>query len=156
MTGINELVVKELSQAFNLPVYEYVKYFSLEKGATEGGLYEGFIFSFFVYTLFWPIFLLFLLVIKFRLKSKVANSPNIYQLIKIYLLFSLVYFIMGFGPFSNRYAFFAWFLVPYMQIIILNLTFSLNSNRVVPLLALFSSIVFFLYFRLDWMSFLYG
>lgn len=156
MTGINELVVKEISQALHLPVYEFIKYYSLEKGATEGGLYNGFILAFFVYTLFWPIIILFLLKIKFRFKSKIANYSNIYKLIKIYFIFSIVYFILGFGPFSNRYAFFSWFIVPYMQIVILSLTFNLNSNRIVPLLALFSSIVFFLYFKLEWISFFYG
>ncbi len=153
MLGINELIVKGISQAFNLPVYEFVKYYSVEEGAVGSGLYEGFIFSFFLYTLFWPLFLLSLLMIKIRLKCKVGNLENIYQLIKMYFLFSLVYFIMGFGPFSNRYAFFAWFLVPYMQIVILNLTFNLNFDRAVPLLLLFLSVFCFLFFKLDWIPY---
>jgi len=156
MTGANELGVKIISDTLNLPIYEYVKYYSLEKGSENqgGGMYEGFIMSFFIYTLFWPVLLLIILKIKCRFKSKLANTENIYTLLKIYFLLSLVYFIMGFGPFSNRYALFSWLLVPVMQIVIINLSLNLNSNRIVPLLAIFSSLIFFLCFRLDWISFI--
>jgi hypothetical protein len=154
MTGLNEFAVKIISEILNLPIYEYVKYYSLEKGSENqgGGLYEGFIIGFFIYTLFWPLLLLITLKIKSRFKNKLANTENIYSLLKIYFLLSLVYFIMGFGPYSNRYALFSWLLVPIMQIVIINLSLNLNSNRIVLLSALFSSIMFFLYFRLDWIS----
>jgi len=156
IAGLNELAVKILSEILNLPVYAYVKYYSLEKGSENlgGGLYEGFIISFFLYTLFWPVLLLFVLKIKSSFKSKLASTENIYILLKIYLLLSLVYFIMGFGPFSNRYALFSWLLIPIMQIVIINLSLNLNSNRIVPFLVLFSSLIFFLYFRLDWIGFI--
>ncbi len=156
ITGLNELGIKIFSETLNLPIYEYVKYYSLEKGSESlgGGMYEGFIMSFFIYTVFWPVLLLITLKIKFRFKSKLANTENIYIFLKIYLVLSLVYFIMGFGPFSNRYALLSWFLVPIMQVLIIKLTLNLSSNRMLSLWALFLSLMFFLYIRLDWISFI--
>jgi hypothetical protein len=155
-TGANELVVKIISETLNLPIYQYVKYYSLEKGSENlgGGLYVGFNMSFFIYTLFWPVLLLMILKIKSRFKSKLANIDNIYILLKIYFVLSLIYFIMGFGPFSNRYALFSWFLIPIIQIVIINLSLNLNSKRIVPLLAFFSSLIIFLYIKLDWIGFI--
>ena len=154
ITGVNELAVKMFSETLNLPIYQYVKYFSLAEGSENqgGGLYVGFNMSFFIYTLFWPVLLLIIIKIKIPFKNKLANSENIYTLLKIYFLLSLVYFILGFGPFSNRYALFSWFLVPVMQIVIISLSPNINSYRIVPLLAFFSSLMFFLYIRLDWIG----
>jgi len=157
MTGVNELVVKIISERLNLPIYQYVKYFSLEKGSENqgGGLYVGFNMSFFIYTLFWPVLLLIIQKFKSRFKNKLANFESIYTLLKIYFLLSLVYFILGFGPFSNRYALFSWFLVPIMQIVIINLSLNLNSKRIVPLLAFSSSLIFFLFIKLNWIGFIW-
>lgn len=154
MTGLNELAVKITSDMLNLPVYQYVKYYSLEKGSENlsVGVYVGFNLNFFIYTIFWPVLLLIILKIKSRLKNKLANTEKIYTLLKIYLLLSLVYFILGFGPFSNRYALFSWFLIPIMQVVIINLSLNLNSKRIVPILAFFSSLIIFLYIKLDWIG----
>ncbi|BDY04077.1 EpsG family protein [Ferrimonas sp. YFM] len=154
--GVNELGVKLISETFGLPIYEYVKYYSLEKGSEElgGGMYEGFITSFFIYTILWPLILLFVLKVKTPIKEKMINTENVYILLKIYFSLSLVYFVMGFGPFSNRYALFSWMLVPIMQIVIFRLSIRLQTEKIIPLFFLFSSLVFFLYLRLDWIRFI--
>lgn len=153
--GINELIVKFFSETFGVPIYESVKYYSLERGAEElgGGLYSGFIASFFIYTIFWPILVLILLRVKNPLKEKVIDLDNVYILLKIYFSLSLVYFFMGFGPFSNRYAVFSWFFIPIIQIVTFRMLFRLNFSNVFPIIMLFLSIIFFLYFRLDWVRF---
>ncbi len=155
MTGLNEIVVKSISKLINVPIYEYIKFYSLEKGLEErgGGLYEGFILSFFLYTVFWPLVLLLVVKIKYSYKNSIAEIDSIYTLLKIYFLLSIIYFVLGFGPFSNRFAFFSWFLIPIIQIITINLLFNLNSIRVLPLFIFFLSVVYFIYFRLDWISF---
>lgn len=155
MIGLNEIAVKAISNSLNLPIYEYIKYYSLEKGLEErgGGLYEGFILSFFLYTVFWPALLLLVVKIKLSYKNPIAERNNIYTLLKIYFFLSLIYFVLGFGPFSNRYAFFSWFLIPIIQIVTISLAFNLSSIRLLPLLAFFLAVVYFLYFRLDWISF---
>ena len=155
VTGLNEFMVKMISNSLNMPVYEYIKYYSLVKGEENlgGGLYEGFILSFFLYTIFWPLVLLFVLKVEFKNKSKKFDSENIFRLLTMYFFLSSIYFILGFGPFSNRYAFFSWFLIPVIQAVTISVSFNSNSFKILSGFILFLSILQFLYIKLDWISY---
>ena len=83
------------------------------------GLYEGFNLGFFAYTLIWPI--LINLVLKIRSKYLLIDHNAFRQLLKIYFVLSAPYFLFGFGPFSNRYAMIAWFMIPLLQFHIINI-----------------------------------
>lgn len=154
--GLNEFAVKFLSNSLNLPLYELIKYYSLEKGLEEkgGGLWAGFILSFFIYTIFWPLLLLILLKVKIPKKTN-FSFENIQVLLKLYLFLSMIYFVLGFGPYSNRYAFFAWFLIPIIQTVSLCLIFNFSSKKELVSVLFFISIVNFLYFKLEWINFIW-
>jgi hypothetical protein len=152
--GVNELIIKFISEKFNLPIYNFIKLYSLERGQTEGGLYNGFNIDFFIYTVFWPLLLIIIIKMKFRLKSSTLIVKEIFKLLKIYFILSIPYFIFGFGPFSNRYAMLAWFLLPVLQYHIIN---SFNFKNIPKTLSMtyFSIIfLFFLLFTLDWVRLL--
>lgn len=149
--GLNEIIIRFISEKFNLPIYNFIKYYSLERGVTSGGLYNGFSTNFFIYTVFWPIILLIILKVRFKVKSSKIIWEKVITLIKIYFLLSLPYFIFGFGPFSNRYAMLALFFVPVLQFQIFNtISFKniINSFNIVFFLIIF---LWFMFFRLDWM-----
>src|SRR5690606_10946488 len=56
--GLNEIVVKTVSDLTGFSVYEQIKFYSVDIG--DAGRYDGFIWGFFLYTVFWPV--LFLVV----------------------------------------------------------------------------------------------
>ena len=151
--GVNEFFVKFFSEVTGLPLYEAVKFYALEKGKEDqgGGLYEGFIMKFFLYTLIWPILLNLVLVVK-KKSNRNFSSAGIKYLIKIYLVCSLVYLFLGFGAFSNRYAFIAWFLVPIIQVIALDLFLNLSKLASAGLILAFFSITYFWFFQLNWIG----
>jgi hypothetical protein len=152
--GVNELIIKLISEKYNLPVYSFIKLYSLERGVTEGGIYNGFSVNFFIYTIFWPFLLIFILKIKSRLKSSILVVNETLNLIKIYFTLSIPYFIFGFGPFSNRYAMLSWFLVPLLQFHIFNAFSFKNNIKVFSLILINLIILFFLFFRLQWIRIL--
>lgn len=154
--GLNEMIVKLVSEALALPVYDYVKYYTLDDDSKHlgGGLYNGFDVFFFLYTVFWPMLFLFNLKVNFRTKYRGYDLEKLYALAKIYFGLSSIYFIFGFGPFSNRYALFSWFFVPIIQISIIRLHQNLISSRSLVIVTLLSSLIFFLYFRLDWIRYI--
>lgn len=150
--GLNEQLILLTSNKLNLPLYEFIKLYSLEKNQLPGtGLYEGFNSLFFIYTIFWPI-LLFLIIKVFNSKYFNHQKESIMKILSCYLILCLPYFIFGFGPFSNRYAFFSWFFVPIIQyfsitaISIDKLSIKLSSS-----LFLFA-LLYFSLFQLEWIS----
>ena len=147
---INEQLIFMLSDLLNLPLYEFIKLYSLEKGQPPGSaLYEGFNSLFFVYTIFWPI-LLFIIIKLFPFKFLNHHSEMVLKVISCYLILCLPYFIFGFGPFANRYAFFAWFLVPLVQYFILtSLKVDKISLKLTGSFFLFA-LVYFCLFQLNW------
>lgn len=148
--GLNEIIIRLISEKFNLPVYDFIKYYSLQRGVISGGLYNGFSTNFFVYTVFWPLTLLIILKIRFKVKSSKIIWEHILTLIKIYFLLSLPYFIFGFGPFSNRFAMLAWFLVPVLQFHIFNTISFKNTINKFSLTFFLIIFLWFLFFRLQW------
>lgn len=152
--GFNELIVRWLSDMFSLPVYDFIKFYSLERGQIEGGLYNGFILYFFLYTVFWPLLFMLIIKVKISAKSSALVLKDALVLLKIYFALSMPYFIFGFGPFSNRYAMLAWFLVPIMQFHIINSINIKNIPRVFSLAYILLIFLNFLFFTLDWIRLL--
>jgi hypothetical protein len=143
--GLNENIVKYLSDLLNTPIYEYIKYYSLSDISLSGsGSYEGLRWDLFLYTLFWPLLYFSLYGNKFSDKA----SPFI---VKTYLILSMPYFVFGFGPYSNRYAILAWFFLPFLQIItIMNIKFSKYTFDMIVVFTSIIAIFYFLLVRLEW------
>lgn len=106
--GINEYIVKLISDVSQLGLYEIVRTYGQE--AWGEVLWEGFNIKFFIYNNFW-YFLPFLL---YRLRLIDLNE-NLIFLIKLYSLLCIYYFIFGFGGFSNRWAYPSWLILPILQ-----------------------------------------
>jgi hypothetical protein len=109
--GVNEVLVRISSQALSLPVYDLVK------GYADGAQrWNGFAWEFFVYTVFWPILFLFIYFFGYL---KPYSYRFVFDSLKIYLILCLPYFVFGFGSFSNRYGFIAWFFIPFLLSVLL-------------------------------------
>lgn len=153
--GINEQLILLISESFNLPLYEFIKLFSIKDGQLPGtGLYEGFDILFFSYTIFWPILLIF--IIKLFPKRYLNHDSNIVmKILSCYLILCLPYFIFGFGPFSNRYAFFSWFFVPMMHYFIISSLYIDKLSEKLSYSFVFFALTFFCIFQLNWKSLLF-
>lgn len=152
--GLNEIMVKMVSDFFSLGVYEAIKYYSIDTAAVGSGKYEGLDYRMLAYTMAWPI--LFFIISKSKSRN-VSQKPTYVALtIKIYMVLSIPYFVFGFGPFANRYAFIAWLFVPLIQSSILIACF--DFRRAGSFLIVYStflvSFAFFLFYRLEmWVLF---
>jgi len=126
--GINELLILSFSEITGLDIYNQVKNYELDAEAWVG--FQPF---FYIYTLFWFFLFLFFYKIYF-------NNTNYFNLLKIFSILMLVYFIFGFGGYSNRYAFFVWAFLPIIQAYTVHmfiLKYS-NLNKYFILIAIFS------------------
>ena len=97
--GLTELFIKFTSEIVGLPLYDFVKNYS------DTGMYEGFNLGFFAYSAI-PLFL----VIGIKVMFKISEAEK--QLFSIYFALILPYLILGFGGYTNRYAFTAWLFIP--------------------------------------------
>ncbi|MBE0471434.1 MAG: EpsG family protein [Methyloprofundus sp.] len=149
--GVNELIVTAMSDLSGVGVYDFIKNYSLDS-AGESGDYSGFNLSFFLYTVFWPLFLFFIQKLRMSGENEVLRLGQL--LIKIYILLSLPYFVFGFGPYSNRFAVMAWFFIPMIQLLIFaSFRFKLNFPFLISLIFLFFfSLIFLVTYRLELFS----
>jgi hypothetical protein len=109
--GVNEIVVRVISQTLDLPIYDLIN------GYADGlQRWSGFVPELFFYTILWPI--LFLLIY-FLGYLKSYSCSSVFDSLKIYLILCLPYFVFGFGSFSNRYGFIAWFFIPFLLSVLL-------------------------------------
>lgn len=141
--GLNEIAVKIVSDLTSFSVYEKIKFYSVDIGVA--GRYDGFIWSFFLYTVFWPV--LFLAVHYLNCKSFCEDKYKILGLMKMYFILSMPYFVFGFGPFSNRYSYIAWFFIPLLQCFLL-LYYSSDARRFSRWFSLLVFLVAFMFFIL--------
>jgi len=143
--GINETIVEIISSYFNLGIYEYIKYYATEDNSVEGN-YQGFILSFFVYTIFWPI--LFIILNIFY--KKYFRFIDYIFIIKTYIILSMPYFVFGFGTYVNRYAVIAWLFIPFFQLKLLeNIRIKKFDLFFIAVLLFCISTLFFIFFRLN-------
>jgi hypothetical protein len=146
--GFNEILVKFLSDFFGIGVYELIKYFTITESEVGSGMYEGFDMRLYIYTLFWPTLLWLILKCNYKINLIRSKKYHFKELIKIYMLFGIPYFIFGFGPFANRYAMLCWMFIPFLQVLIF---FSINiTSRLITLYLLIFSFVFFILERFQW------
>ena len=144
-------MVKFVSEFFGLGLYESIRFYSITVSEAGAGRYEGFSISFFGYTILWPL-VFFFLASSTRLLSELEKS-RWFVIVKVYMILCFPYFVFGFGPFSNRYAFIAWLFVPVFQSCVA--ASLLNLNRMLSVLSsmilFFMSFLFYLFLRLEFL-----
>lgn len=115
-TGINEVFVKYISIFLGLPIYDYIYTYD------EDNLrWFGFDLFFYLYTIFWFVFL----VVIRRFFCSPLYESLLNKFIRLYSALTMVFFIFGFASFSNRYAFFSWLFIPFIQVaLVLSFRFS--------------------------------
>lgn len=119
-------------------------YFKVKNYAEGEIMYYGFHWSFFFYTIFFPLFSLFL---SYLTKNK-EFLPI--PLLKFYMILNLPFFILGFANFSNRYAVVSWFLIPLLQLsIIKQMDFSKHSLKFISISLFCFGIIYFYLFRIN-------
>jgi hypothetical protein len=143
--GLNENIVKYMSDLLNVNTYKFIKYYSLlDKSMSGFGNYEGLRWDLFLYTIFWPL-------LYFFIYGKRSNDEVFSFIVKTYLILSMPYFVFGFGPYSNRYAVIGWFFLPFLQIItIMKIKFEKNTFVIVVISIPIVAIFYFLLVRLEW------
>lgn len=139
--GVNEIIFHNI-----LSVMGYEKIYNLIK---EYGLpeynYYGFHWNFFIYTIFFPI--ISLLIFYFS-KNREKTLPE--EILKIYFMLCLPYFILGFANYSNRYALIAWAFIPFLQLVIIKqLNLSKNILLLFSITLLFFGMIFFYLIRFE-------
>lgn len=151
--GFNELIVATISQALNIEVYDMIKYYSVsDVTELDSAWWVGLQWDFLIYTVFFGILSMGVFFLK---KDELINRESFSFIIKIYLIMSLVYFIFGFGPYSNRYAIMAWFFLPFLQVaVMIQIKLSLSSLNTIAVLLPIIAISYFLFIRLDWLDYL--
>lgn len=100
--GINENIIRLVSSLLGVPVYEFIASYGI-----ESGLWVGFQLDLYVYSVFWLI--LFLCLEGF-IKDKYIEKWQV--LVNMYGVLLLPFFVLGFGGFSNRFGYIAWFFLP--------------------------------------------
>ncbi|MCF7509167.1 MULTISPECIES: EpsG family protein [Vibrio] len=104
--GVNEVLISFLSSITGIPLYSLVSSY-----AEDNLLYVGFNLYFYLYTIFWTLSGLF--VIRFFCRPEMKSLLK--DMLRIYSVLSMIYFVFGFAAFSNRYAFFSWLFIPFLQ-----------------------------------------
>lgn len=94
--GFSEIIVRYISDLFNLPLYDYVTGYRSEVTYQGGVRYDFLIFS-------W-LGLLFGLVGRYFSNSKTVLT----SLLNIYIVLLIPFLVLGFANFSNRYVYTAW------------------------------------------------
>lgn len=109
--GVNEVAVSIFSELTGIPIYSLVKEY-----AEGAGKWVGFSWPFFLYTFLWG--LVSGIVNAFRLVS--SDRTRILRNVDLaYKVLSIPYFTLGFGAYSNRYAFICWLFLPILQSILI-------------------------------------
>jgi hypothetical protein len=151
--GFNELIIATLSQELNVEIYDMIKYYSVsDVTELDSARWVGLQWNFLIYTVFFGILSMGVFFLK---KNELVNRESFAFIIKIYLIMSLVYFVFGFGPYSNRYAVMAWFFLPFLQVaVMIQIKLPLSSLNIVATLLPIIAISYFLFIRLDWLDYL--
>jgi len=100
--GVNEKLIQLVSLFFNIPVHEFIASYG-----SDSGFRVGFQIDLFIYSIFWLILFLSLDGL-----IKVQYVDKWRSIVSIYGVLLLPYFVLGFGGFSNRFGYIAWFFLP--------------------------------------------
>ncbi len=143
--GINEIFLQKILSFIG---YEHIYLLIKEYGLPEKNYY-GFNLSFFIYTISFPLLSLF---IYYTSKNLEKFLPV--QMLKLYMMLCLPYFILGFANYSNRYAFIAWAFIPFLQLIIIKqLNLSKRSLFILSISLFCFGIMYFYLFRFNFINF---
>lgn len=143
ITGVNEILFAGLGTHLVF-LLQFNPYDLIARYNDGEDVYYGFVFSIFIYTflhgvLFW-----------WFADRKVLGSSGLF-LVKLYLIFSSMYFFMGVGPYSNRLAFVAWSLLPFIySLIFLKIRLAVSLKRSFILIVLLLGV-----FTFSWRLFFY-
>ncbi len=123
--GINEEIIYLISSVTKVPVYHAIKFYN-----DSTPLFYGFNMEFYLYTLFFSLSSSFIYLFLGK-KNKITID-----VLKLYLVFNVYFFVVGFAAFANRYAFLAWNFIPILIIIIL-ISLRVKINKGLKLLILY-------------------
>lgn len=140
VSGFSEIFIENISNFTGIPLYEFLYFYA---GSTKD---LGVQLNYLIYTLFWPVFFL---ALNHRLFSvNPLNKMKIF-LIKSYLVLSMPYFYFSFGPYSTRYSFFAWCLLPIISsVFIYDLRISTYQKSLISIILLFIMVIYSLFYYL--------
>lgn len=136
VAGINENLVKFISNILGLPLYEQIKYYSESADSYS----YGFELNLFLYTFCLSIIYFFIE------KRLLPNTPVLHKMLKIFLFLTIPYYIFGFAGYSNRFGLMSWFFTIFMNTLIYYLLLKKNRNifYIVFVSTFFVSILYFL------------
>lgn len=157
--GLNERIIETITTVFNLSIYEQIRLYSVtDSSQLASARWVGLQWDQLAYTVFFgligmAVFLLRIDGLKVKLYGDCDNEPHSF-ILKVYLILSLVYFVFGFGPYSNRYAVMAWFFLPILQAAIIS-RLKLKKQYLTMITASLFLVAFgyFIFKRLDWISY---
>lgn len=142
--GINEGIVNNFSKILGIDLYDKIKNYAVAADA-----WVGFQLNFYLYTIFW--FLCFSAFYKYVYKDECY-----FTLLKIYSFLMVLYFIFGFGGYSNRYAFFCWAFLPVLQaktlITILDKLVVSKDKKIFAIAVLFFASLFIMFLNLGYFN----
>lgn len=142
--GINENIVNKFSQILGIDLYDKIKNYAVAADA-----WVGFQLNFYLYTIFW--FLCFSAFYRY------VNKDECYLiLLKIYSFLMVLYFLFGFGGYSNRYAFFCWAFLPVLQAKTLITIFDKwkvpKEQKIFLITLVFFGSIFIMFFNLGYLN----
>ncbi|UHT63367.1 EpsG family protein [Acinetobacter lwoffii] len=107
--GINEKLIFVISSISGLPLYSTI--YNYAEGVDA---WVGFQLNFYLYSLFFCVFFIFT---NYLFNKNLDNNDYI---LKLFLILTVVYFLFGFGVYSNRFGFMSWLFLPVIQAIYLS------------------------------------
>ena len=144
--NINEYIIFYLSIFFDLPLYSLLKNYS--SGSER---FVGFVTNQFIYTIFFLFaFVSMLKIIPDKFKF------NYMILLKIFCLMVIYYVFYGFGPFSNRYALYAWMLIPFILTYIVSFVKLEGKFKLIIILLLYPFAIIVFLDKLNFLSLLFS
>lgn len=152
MLGLNERIIETITTVLNLEIYEQIRYYSVADPSQLGSArWVGLQWDQLAYTVF---FGLIAMAVFFRKRHGDSDSEPHFFILKTYLILSLVYFVFGFGPYSNRYAVMAWFFLPILQAAVISkLNFKKQDLTMITAILFLVAFGYFIFMRLDWLSY---
>ncbi len=135
--NINELVVKSLSNTFNISLYQSIKNYVESSDAFR----YGFQIDLFLYTFGLSLFYYLFAITFFK------NVKDFNLIVKIYLILTIPYYLFGFAAFSNRYGVISWFFSVFINSTIFYFLFRRNEKLFYLLFSIISFIssIYFIY-----------
>jgi len=132
--GFWEFTIAAFSSFFGLPLHSFIASYGVEQG-----LWVGFQVDLFFYSVFW---LIFLMAGEWFIRPCHLAKWRI--VISMYLILLMPYFFLGFGGFSNRFGYIAWFFLPAAQAAFIAWSkFDVNIKLLMGFVLFFAGVYYF-------------